>query len=72
MVRRASPNPNRLNIDTDMRLILAPRSHKTFSNMELPIMHGIVKNVGSSSFYGSFSLQDGITLLSEVYCLKVR
>ena len=50
MVERASPNPNRLNIDSTMRLILAPRSHKAFSNMEFPIVHGIVKLSGSLIF----------------------
>ena len=54
MVRRASPNPNRLNIDSGMRLILAPRSHKAFSKMEFPIVYGIVKLSGSFSFCGSF------------------
>ena len=54
MVRRASPNPNRLNINSDMRLILAPRSQKAFSKMEFPIVHGIVKLLGSFIFYGSF------------------
>ena len=54
MVGRASPNPNRLNIDSDMRLILAPKSHKAFSKMEFPIVHGIVKLMGSLSFCGSF------------------
>ena len=46
MVGRASPNPKRLNIDSGMRLILAPISHKAFSNMEFPIVHGIVKLLG--------------------------
>ena len=54
MVGRASPNPNRLNIDSGMRLILAPRSHKAFSKMEFPIVHGIVKLPRSFSFCGSF------------------
>ena len=54
MVRRASPNPNSLNIDSGIRLILAPRSHKAFSKMEFPIVHGIVKLPGSFSFCGSF------------------
>ena len=54
MVGRASPNPNRLNIDSGMRLILAPKSHKAFSKMEFPIVHGIVKLPGSLSFCGSF------------------
>ena len=54
MVGRGSPNPNRLNIDSDMRLILAPRSHKAFSKMEFSIVHGIVKLPGSFSFCGSF------------------
>ena len=54
MVGRASPNPNHLNIDSDMRLILAHRSHKAFSKMEFPIVHGIVKLLGSFSFCGSF------------------
>ena len=54
MVGRASPNPNRLNINSDIRLILAPRSHKAFSKMEFPIVHGIVKFPGSLCFYDSF------------------
>ena len=54
MVGRASPNPNRLNIDSGMRLILAPRSHKAFLKMEFPIVHGIVKLPGSLRFCGSF------------------
>ena len=54
MVGRGSPNPNRLNIDRGMRLILAPRSHKAFLKMEFPIVHGIVKLPGSFSFCGSF------------------
>ena len=54
MVGRASPNPNRLNIDSGMRLMLAPRSHKAFSKMEFPIVHGMVKLLGSLSFCGSF------------------
>ena len=54
MVGQASPNPNRLNIDSDMRLILAPISHKAFSKMEFPIVHSIVKLPGSFSFCGSF------------------
>ena len=54
MVGRASPNPNRLNIDSGMRLILAPRSHKAFSKMEFPIVHGMVKLLGSFSFCGGF------------------
>ena len=54
MVGRDSLNPNRLNKDTGMRLILAPISHKAFSKMEFPIVHGIVKLSGSLSFCGSF------------------
>ena len=54
VVGRASPNPNRLNIDSGMRLILAPRSHKAFSKMEFPIVHDIVKLSGSFNFCGSF------------------
>ena len=54
MVGRASPNPNRLHIDSGIRLILAPISHKAFSNMEFPIVHSIVKLPGSFSFCGGF------------------
>ena len=54
MVGRASPNPNRLNIDISIRLILAPRSHKAFSKIEFPIVHGMVKLLGYFSFCGSF------------------
>ena len=54
MVGRASPSLIRPNIDSGMRLILAPRSHKAFSKMEFQIVHGIVKLPGSLSFCGSF------------------
>ena len=54
VVRRASPNLNRLNIDSGMRLIFSPRSHKTFSKLEFPVVHGMVKLPGSFNFYGSF------------------
>ena len=54
MVGQASPNPNRLNIDSGMRLILAPRSYKAFSKMEFPIVHGMVKLLGSFSFCDNF------------------
>ena len=54
MVGRASPNLNRLNIDSGIRLILAPISHKAFLNMEFPIVHGMVKLPGSFSFCGIF------------------
>ena len=50
MVGRASPNPRRLNMDKGMRLILAPKSHKSFSKMALPIVQGIVKLPGYFSF----------------------
>ena len=54
MVGRASPNPNHLNIYSSMRLILAPISHKAFSKMEFPIVHGMVKLQGFFRFCGSF------------------
>ena len=54
MVGRASPNLNRLNIDNDMRLIFSPRSHKSFSKLEFPIVHGMVKLPGSFNFCGGF------------------
>ena len=54
MVGRASPNPNHLKIDSGVRLILAPISHKAFSKMEFPIVHDIVKLSGSFNFCGSF------------------
>ena len=54
IVRRTSPNPSHLNMDKGMRLILAPRSHKSPSKMEFPIVHRIVKLPGSFSFCGSF------------------
>ena len=50
MVGRASTNPNCLNIDSGMRLILAPGSHKAFLKMEFPIVHSIVKLLGLSVF----------------------
>ena len=53
-VGRALPNPSHLNMDNDMRLILAPRSHKALSKMEFPMVQGIVKLPGSFSFYGRF------------------
>ena len=53
-VGRTSPNPNHLKIDSVMRLILSPISHKAFSKMEFPIVHGMVKLPGSLSFCGSF------------------
>ena len=64
MVGRASPNPNSLMIDSSMRLILAPRSHKAFSKMEFPIVHGIVKLPVYLSFYDSFRCK--ISLHSSV------
>ena len=70
MVGRASPIPNRLNIDSSMRLILAPKSHNSFSKMEFPIVHGIV-TTDVFQLLWLFLLQDGTTLLSKVYCLKV-
>ena len=54
VVGRASPNPNPLNIDNEIRLILALRSHKAFSKMEFPIVHDMVKLLESFSFCGSF------------------
>ena len=55
VVGRASPNPNRPTMDQGMRLILASRSHKALSNMEFPIVHGIVKLPGSFSFMATSS-----------------
>ena len=54
VIGRASPNPIRLNRDNDMKFILAPRSHKALSKMEFLMVQGIVKLLGSFSFYGSF------------------
>ena len=54
VVGRASSNPSRLNMDSDMRLILAPRSHKALSKMELPMVHEIVKLPECFSFCGNF------------------
>ena len=54
VVGLASPNLIRLKIDKGMRLILAPESHKALSKIEFPILHGIVKLLGSFSFYGRF------------------
>ena len=54
MVGRASPNPNRLNIDSGMRLIIGPRSYKALLKMEFPIVHGIIKLSRYFSFCGSF------------------
>ena len=55
MVGRASPNPSRLNMDSGLRLILAPKSHKSLLKMELPMVHGIVKLSGSFSFCGNYT-----------------
>ena len=57
MVGRASPNPSRLNMDNDMRFVLAPKSHKALSKMEFLMVQGIVKLPGSFSFCGSFLLR---------------
>ena len=84
MVGRASPNPNRLNIDSGIRLMLAPRSHKAFSKMEFPIVHGMVKLPGSFSFCGSFrckmalhssvrftvSMSDSLLLLDNIFFMN--
>jgi hypothetical protein len=44
--------PNVSKIDLDMRLTLAPRSHKTFSNLISPKEHDMVKLPESLSFGG--------------------
>ena len=44
VVKRASPNPNRLNMYNGMRFIVAPKSHKALSKMEFPMVQGIVKS----------------------------
>ena len=54
VVGRASPNPKHLNMDKDMRLILAPKSHRALSKMAFLVVQGIVKLPGSLSFYGNF------------------
>ena len=54
MLGFASPKPSFLKIDNGIKLILAPRLDKDFSNIELPIDHGIVKLFGSFSFGGNF------------------
>ena len=54
VVGQASPNLSHLNMDNDMRFILAPKSHKALSKMEFPMVQGIVKLPGSFSFCGSF------------------
>ena len=54
MVGRASPNPRRLNMDKGMRLILAPKSHKSLSKMVFLMVQGNVKLPRSFSFCGSF------------------
>ena len=54
VVGLASPNPNRLNMDKGMRLILAPKSHRVLSKIEFPILQGIVKLPRSFNFYGNF------------------
>ena len=38
VVGRASPNPNRLNMDRGMRLILAPKSHKALSKISFSMV----------------------------------
>ena len=70
VVGRASPNPNRLNIDSGMRLILASKSHKAFLKMEFPIVHGMVKLLGSLSFYGSFRCRMALHSLVRFTVLK--
>ena len=54
VVRRASPNPKRLNMDKGMRLIQAPKSHNALSNIAFPMVQGIVKLPESFSFCGIF------------------
>ena len=54
VVGRASPSPNRQNMDNGMRFILSPKSHKALSKMEFPTVQVIVKLPGSFSFWGSF------------------
>ena len=54
VVGQASPNPSRLNMDNNMRFILAPKSHKALSKMEFLMVQVIVKLSGSFSFCGSF------------------
>ena len=54
VVGRASPNPKRLNMDKDMRLILAPKSHRALSKIVFLMVQGIVKLSGSLRFCGSF------------------
>ena len=50
----ASPNPSSLKIDKGMRLILAPKSHRALSKIKFPILHGIVKFLGSFNLCGNF------------------
>ena len=50
----ALPNPSHLKLDKGMRLILAPKSYKALLKIEFPILHGIVKLLGSFTFCGNF------------------
>ena len=53
MVGFGSPRPSFLKIEKGMRFMLAPKSHKTLSKLQSPIMQGIVKLPGSFNFYGN-------------------
>ena len=66
VVRQASPNPSRLNMDNGMRFILSPKSHKALSKMEFPDGIRMVKLPGSFSFCGSFLYR--MALHSSVRC----
>ena len=67
MVGRASPTPNRLNLDSDMRLKTQGLPKDGISNCAR-----YSKTTEVFHLLWQFSLQDGTTLLSELHCLKIR
>ncbi|KAI4332188.1 hypothetical protein L6164_017118 [Bauhinia variegata] len=64
MVDFTCPIPNFLNMESDIRLTLAPRSHRALPKFISPIVHGIEKLPGSLSFGGNFYCK--IALYSSV------
>ena len=50
----ASPKLSFLKMESDIKLVLAPKSQRTFSKIKFPIAHGIVKLHESLSLGGNF------------------
>ena len=50
----SSPKLSLCTIDSDIKFILAPESHKAFLNSYFPMEQGMVKLPGSFIFVGSF------------------